>query len=312
LKNVHKLTEGAILLAVFTVLLLITLYVPILGTVVNFFLPAPFIMFAAKGRRKDSFVFFVAATILSLIVGSLLAIPLTVAYGLTGWVIGDFIRTKKSRRSTLIAGSIAFLFNLVIQYVIAVAFFKINFIEDSMKMLRESIDQSISILSAIGQTPNEAILNQFNQAIDLIQSLMPTIFVLISFLIVYIIQLVTFPIIKRFGVNVEKSEPFRNLSLPKSLFYYYIILLLVSILFQPEINTFVHIALSNILFILQLLLIVQGLSFVWFYSHLKSWSKAIPISLTIFLFIIPIILYIVMILGIIDLGLDWRKKLLKN
>ena len=115
------------------------------------------------------------------------------------------------------------------------------------------------MLNALGQAPNEAVLNQFNQAIDLIQSLTPTIFVIFSFLIVYIIQLVTFPIIKRFGIDVKRSEPIRNLSLPKSLLYYYIIFLLVSLLFQPENNTFVHIALSNILFILQLLLIVQGL-----------------------------------------------------
>jgi len=311
LKNVHKLTEGAILLAVFTVLLFITIYVPLLGTVVNFFLPAPFIMYAAKNKRIDSFVFLVAASILSLIAGTLLAIPLTLSYGITGLVIGDFIQHKRSRRSTYIAGSITFLIILVIQYAITVAFFKINFIKDSMELMRESIDQSISIFKAFGQEPNEAVLNQLNQGIDLMQSLTPTIFVLFSFIIVFFIQAITFPIVKRFGIDVGKSDPIRNISLPKSLLYYFIILLFISMVFQPEMNSFIHIALSNILFILQLLMIVQGLSFVWFYSHLKEWSKAIPILLTISLFIIPIMLYLVMILGIIDLGLDWRKKLQK-
>lgn len=309
MKNVHKLTEGAILLAAFTVLLLITLYVPVLGVVVNLFLPAPFIMFAAKTSRKDSLVFMVASTILSLIVGTLLAIPLTIAYGLTGLVIGDFIRSNRSRRSTYVAGSITFLFNLVIQYAIAVVFFKINFIADSMNMLKESIDQSVSILTTLGQVPNEAVLNQFKQAIDLLQTLSPTIFVLMSFLMVYFIQLVSFPIIKRFGIKVKKPNPLGNVSLPKNLLYYFILFLLASLLFHPETNTFVYIALSNILFILQLLVIVQGISFIWFYSHLKSLPRAVPILLTISLFILPIILYIVMILGIIDLGFDLRKKI---
>jgi uncharacterized protein YybS (DUF2232 family) len=88
LKNVHKLTEGAILLTVFAVMLFITLYIPILGAVVNLFLALPFIFFAAKNNRKESFVFLVASVLLSLIVGTLLSIPLTLAYGVTRLVLG--------------------------------------------------------------------------------------------------------------------------------------------------------------------------------------------------------------------------------
>ena len=70
MKNVHKLTEGAILLAIFAVLLLLTLYLPILGAVVNLFLSLPFIMYGAKNNRKSSLVFLVASIFISLIVGT--------------------------------------------------------------------------------------------------------------------------------------------------------------------------------------------------------------------------------------------------
>lgn len=309
MRNIHRLTEGAILLAAFTILLLMTVYVPVLGTVVNFFLALPFMMFSARNNRKESFVFLIASLFLSLIAGSLLALPLTLAYGLTGIVIGDFIRNEKPKQAALIAGSITFLINLVIQYVISIVFLNMDIIKESIQLLRESIDQSLKILTSLTQEPNEAMIQQFYAAIDLIEILTPTIFVITSFSIVFIIQLVSYPILKRFGIVVVLGEHFRNFKLPKSMIYYFLIALLANLIIQPESGSYIHLALSNILFILLLLIVVQGLSFIWYFSYQKSLSKAVPILVTIAMFLMPLILYIVWILGIMDLGFDLRKKL---
>ena len=309
MRNIHRLTEGAILLAAFTILLLMTVYVPVLGTVVNFFLALPFMMFSARNNRKESFVFLIASLFLSLIAGSLLALPLTLAYGLTGIVIGDFIRNEKPKQAAFIAGSITFLINLVIQYVISIVFLNMDIIKESIQLLRESIDQYIKIVTSLSQAPNEAVVQKLYAAIDLIEILTPTIFVITSFSIVFIIQLVSYPILKRFGIKVVLGEHFRNFKLPKSMIYYFLIALLVNLIIQPESGSYIHLALSNILFILLLLIVVQGLSFIWYFSYQKSLSKAVPILVTIAMFLMPLILYIVWILGIMDLGFDLRKKL---
>lgn len=311
MKNVHKLTEGAILLTVFAVMLLITVYIPILGSVVNLFLSLPFIFFSAKNNRKESFVFLIASLLLSLIVGTFLALPLTLSYGLTGLVMGDFVRHKRGRGAGFIAGSITFLLSLIIQYAVAVVFFKVDFIKQSIELFKQSIEQSKEILDVLGQEPNAALFDQFNSALDMLQSLIPSLFVLASCGAVFLIQLVSFPIIKRFGVDVGDWKPFRELTLPKNLLFYFLIAFLVSLIFQPGKGTFYYLALTNSMFILQLIMLVQGLSFIWYISHLKGWPRALPIIVTVSLFIIPMLLYIVWILGIIDLGFDLRKKLTK-
>ncbi len=311
LKSVHKLTEGAILLAIFAVLLLLTLYVPILGAVVNLFLSLPFILFAAKNNRKGSIVFLVASIIISLIVGTFLAIPITISYGLTGLVIGDFIRHKKSRGISFIAASITYLLLFVVQYAIAVAFFNVNFIEQTMDLLRQSIEQSVSISSALGQEPSDMLLNRLNAGIDLLQTLTPSLFVVGSFVAVFFIQLVTFPIIKRFGIEIDGWKSFKDLILPKHLLIYFIIALAASQFIHFENGSYLSVALTNIVFILQLLILVQGISLVYFVSHLKGWPRAFPIIVTIALFMVPFLLYIVLILGIMDLGLDFRNKIIK-
>lgn len=308
-KNTYRLTEGAVLLAIFTVLLLITLYIPGLGFVVNLFLALPFMMFAAKHGWKSTAIFTIAAVLLSLVVGTLLAVPLALAYGITGMVMGAMIKEGKSRLAVFVAGSLVFLANTVIQYIVAVALFKINFIEEMMASFREAMEMSTDIMGSLGQTADDRMLEQLETTIDLIETLMPSMFVMASFMIIFIIQLVSFPILKRFGIAVPRWKPFREMTLPKSLLWYYLLSMIATMVFQPEAGSYWYWALANLVFILQFFMLLQGLSFVAYFTHMKKFPKAFLIIAVILTFLLPFVLYIVRILGIIDLGFNLRKRL---
>jgi len=58
-----------------------------------------------------------------------------------------------------------------------------------------------------------------------------------------------------------------------------------------------------------MLLAFHGLSFVFYISYVKGYPNDVPIVVIVLLFLLPFILYIVRILGIIDLGFDLRKRL---
>jgi uncharacterized protein YybS (DUF2232 family) len=307
-KNVRKLTEGAILLAAFAVLLLLTIYVPFLGMIVNLFLAVPFMLFASKNDGKSIVVFIVASLLLSFIVGTIMSLPLTLAYGTTGVVIGYLIQKQKNMGVLFITGSLVFLVNLIIIYVASIVLFKVDMITEMLEMMRESLNVSADLLKNFGNTQDsEKVLEQFNNGLNLIKTLIPTLFVLSSFLIVFIMQLISFPIIKRFGVRVEKWKSFKEISLPKSILYYFLLTLLVNMLMNPEEGSFWYMAIINMTYILQFLMILQGYTFIFYYFDKKGFSKAISITIAIVSFLIPIFLYIVGILGIIDLGFDLRK-----
>ncbi len=61
MKQTKFITEGAALLAIYAILLLISMYVPILGTVVTFALPLPFILLMIRHKLSNVLVIFVAA-----------------------------------------------------------------------------------------------------------------------------------------------------------------------------------------------------------------------------------------------------------
>ncbi|WP_235714716.1 YybS family protein [Neobacillus dielmonensis] len=313
MKNARLLTEGAMLLAVFAVLLLITIYVPLIGMIVNLFLAVPFIIFAAKNDWKITIVFVIASLFISMIVGSLTSLPLALAYGTTGAVIGYLIQKKKDRVMILLVASLVFLVNIIGVYAVSVAFFKVDIIKQMMDMMEESLTTSADLLKNLGQGAEaDKTVAQYKKALSMISTLIPTLFVISSVVISYITQLVSFPIVKRFGIEVQKWKPFKDLSLPKSILWYLLITLTASLLLHPEQGTYLHATLLNLTYILQFLMMFQGYTFLFYFFDLKGISKSVSVVLVIASFIIPIFLYIIGILGIIDLGFDMRKKLGKN
>ncbi|WP_442597218.1 YybS family protein [Neobacillus sp. D3-1R] len=313
MKNARRLTEGAVLLAVFAILMLLNLYVPVLGLVIIWFLPLPFIYFSWKHDWKGIIVFLVASLGLSMIVGSFLALPMALIFGTTGIALGYLSQKNKSRTTILLVSSIVFLINLLIQYGIAVAFFKFNFVEEATTMLKKSFDMSFKIMDTVGNNAEaDKLKEQLDSFISMVDTLMPSMFVISSFIFVFLLQLINFPILKRFGLTVSHWKAFREISLPKSILWYYLITVILSLVLNPETGSYLYLALWNLAYILQIILVIQGLSFVYFISYQKGWAKAVPILITVFLFILPLVLYIIRILGIIDLGFDLRKRLVKK
>jgi uncharacterized protein YybS (DUF2232 family) len=256
----------------------------------------------------NSFVFLIAAIILSILVGTILALPLTLSYGVAGLFIGYLIQLKKSRMSTFVTATLVFLIVLLVQYAASVIFFKMNLIEEFIQMMKESLDQSVAIVEALGQNVDGAVLDRFDAFIKMIETLTPSLFVMTAIVAVLLIELVSFPIVKRFGVTIQQRTPLKELTLPKSILWYYLVIMLASFILRPEEGDYWYLALINLSFILQLCMVIQGIAFLFYICDMKGIHKAVPIIATVFTFFPPILLPIVRILGIIDLGFELRKR----
>jgi uncharacterized protein YybS (DUF2232 family) len=109
-------------------------------------------------------------------------------------------------------------------------------------------------------------------------------------------------------VNVQPWGSFRNLVLPKSLLWYYLIALGMMLLFHPQEGTYLYSVLINARYILETFIMLQGLALLFFIFHQKSVAKGLAVLVVILTFMIPIVRYIIMLLGITDLGFDFRKR----
>ncbi|AHA75244.1 DUF2232 domain-containing protein [Bacillus thuringiensis] len=309
MKQTKFITEGAALLAIYVILLLISMYVPILGTVVTFALPLPFILLTIRHKLSNVLVIFVAALFVTIIVSQPMNLVKTTMFGLIGIVLGYMYKTRKKPVEILIAGTLAYLIGFVLIYVASIKFFNIDIMKQMQSVFSESMVQSEKIVSAIGMPISKEQKELLTQMNDILQSLFPSILVLVSVCFSWITVIISGSVLKKLKHDIIPWPKFKDLQLPKSIVWYYVIFILLATFIKVDPTSYLHMVFSNLYVIFALLLVLQGLTFISFLAYRKGFTKGVPIISFIVCMFIPMLFPLVTILGIIDLGISLRSKI---
>lgn len=294
--------------ALFAVLLAISVYVPVLSLVSTLFLALPIAWYSAKYPAKASALVAVVGVVLSFLIGGLLSLPLALIHIPLGLMIGLSIHYKKSKLFMFMGSSIVLLLSLMLQYVAAIAFLGINFIEKLTTRAQNFYERTGVQLEQLGSESVEQYKELGAQIMLTFETFLPTLLILSVFTIVWVLLLILLPILKRLGIEVPKFPPFREMRLPKSVLWYYLIVILVSLLSDFEQGTMAYFIFANASMLLQFLLFLQGVSFYHFYIHQEGWPRWVTVIVTIFA--VPLQSF-TSIIGILDLGFDirgWIKR----
>ncbi|MFU2032213.1 YybS family protein [Bacillus wiedmannii] len=309
MKNTKFITEGAALLAIYAMLLLISMYVPILGTVVTFALPLPFILLTIRYRLSNAFVIFTAALFITVIVSQPMNLVKTTMFGLIGIVLGYMYKKQKKPVEILMAGTLAYLIGIMLIYVASIKFFNIDLMKQMQNMLNESMAQSEKIVTAAGMPISKEQKELFAQFNDVLQTLFPSLLVMVSVCFSWITVMISGSVLRKLKHDVISWPKFKDIQLPKSIVWYYVIFILLSTFIKVEPTSYLHMVFSNLYVIFALLLVLQGLTFIAFLAHSKGFTKGVPIISFIVCMFIPMLFPLVTILGIIDLGISLRSKI---
>ena len=308
----RKIAEGGALLALYCILLFITIYIPLLGFMTFFFLPIPFILVTIKQKLSWSVGFLFVGSLLTILIGSILSLPMTLLMGTTGIMIGSFLKRDKPMTPMFISAVLIFLAGIIVTYAATVVLTGVNYIEETMKVMEESIDSSTKIMESFGQAPTEKIIEGMHDSISTLTTLIPSLLVITSIFMVLLIFLAAQPILKRFSDKSLNWPRFQDLRLPKSLLWYYLITMLLALFVNMDNNGFVYMAITNLFFILQFFIMIQGYSLIFYFSDVKGWAKAIPVLIVVASLLLPIFAILIRFLGIIDLGFPFRETIKKK
>lgn len=288
--------------AVFTVLVVASVYVPVLNIVSMLFLALPVAWYSAKYGVKASVLFSAAAFLLAFLIGGLFAIPLALAYIPLGLAIGLSIHEEKSKLFLFLASSLVLLASVIIQYAAAVLLLGVNVFEQFLTQARTIGEEFGRQAEELGSLP-EGYDDGLAEWLFMIETLLPVWLILTVFLLTWLVLLVNLPLLRRLGISVPKFPPFQNMKLPKSILWYYLVVLLTPYLFSPEPGTMTYMVFLNASILLQILLFLQGVSFYHFYIYQQRWPKWVAVLTTFLAF--PLAGFTV-IVGIIDLGFNVR------
>lgn len=296
-------------MALYSILLFITMQIPPLGLIIFFFLPVPFILTAVKQGLGWSLGFLFVACALSVLFGTVLAIPTALLTGLPGIIIGELLKRNKPVFIIYMSASLTFLAEILVLYAISIWLFKVNYLQEFMKMFEYASNKAIDMSTAVGVEPSEAGQKRLLDMTEMLDTLLPAVLVITSMVMAALMFAAARPILNRFSDKQLSWPPFRELQLPKSLLWYYLITMIVMLFLNQEESSSFFMVMINLYVILQLLMMLQGYSLLFFYSDIQGWVKAIPAAILILSLALPSFQALIRILGIIDLGFPLREIL---
>lgn len=298
----RRITHGAMMVALFTILLFISMYVPLISIVTIWYISLPIAWYSAKYSSSSSFLVAIVSIIISLLVSGILSLPVSIVFIVIGILMGYVIRTKKSKLFLYMTTGFTVLISITLEYVVSIKFFNIDILKESLKSVRDSYEKSNELAKSMtGRAPMST--EQLNTMFHMMQTLMPTFVTLTVFAMTFIIISANFPILRRLGLEVPKFAPFRELRLPSAILWYYFAILAINLFVKPEIGTSVYMVVFNLSSLLSLLFMLQGISFIQFYIHQQGWPKWTTVVGTILA--LPLHSFVTL-LGIADLGFNIR------
>lgn len=302
-EQTKQLTFGAMMIALFSILLAVSFYVPVLNLITSFFIALPIAWYSAKFNRRASIFITLISIGMSFFIGGLLAIPLAMVHAPLGLVIGDTIRTKKSKLFMLMATGLTLLITMTIQYVVAVITFEYNPVKELMTLTTEFYDQMGSMMETFNNLPKD-YYKQVEDMLFMLETVIPSLIIVSLFIFALMFINILLPVLKKLGLEIPKFPAFHYMKLPKSVLWYYLIVQIITLFIELDKGTFAFVAFANAALILRFLLFLQGISLIQFYIHKKGWPKWTMILASILGFILQ---PYTVLLGIIDLGFNIRS-----
>ncbi|MFF2754503.1 YybS family protein [Psychrobacillus sp. NPDC058041] len=306
LKNqTSYLTYGAMMIALFSILLAMSVYVPFVGFITSFIVPLPIAWYSAKFERKQAAWVTIIAIVISFIIGGVFGFLFALIVAPLGFIIGASIRSKKTKLYMLMASGIYLLLMTALQYVISISVLNINVLEQLLGAAEISYEQVGNIMSSVGQLPKDYD-SLVEQSLLIAKMTMPAYFIGTVFITAFIYLVINLALLKRLKLEVPKFSQFTDFRLPKAVLWYYLIVSIFSLFVSYEVGSFGYLATINALVILRVLLFLQGVSLIHYYFHVLGYPKWLAVVVTILA--IPLYTFTI-VLGVFDLLFKLRSYL---
>lgn len=308
--RVRPMVEGGILSAVAILFALISVYIPIIGAFVNLIWPVPIILLGVRhGYKWSLLATAVAGILIALLIHPLHAVAVAIGFGLTGIVLGHCFRSKYRPVTSVLLGSVASLVSKLIVMSISAVVLGVNPLADHAAAMTKAVDQAMNVYRSFGM--KEADLAQLAEnmrgMLDLMKLILPAGFALASVADTYLNFLVARSVLCKLGHSIAPFPAFREWSFYPAVLYAFITSVVMLYWGKSrEITLLADIGI-NLQVASSMLLMLQGLSMVFYYSAKHQVPNFIRWMLVVFVLSNGFITQMAVFAGAFDIALDVRK-----
>lgn len=272
------------------------------------FIMVPIVMMMALSHTVWQFALYFGIPALLLLVSSGLAWPITAAVLVLmlvpGALVGYYYR-KGSSAVTVMTAGITAMIGVLLLFLIAISMSGINI----QMELKTAVQEQLEIFERI---TGQAVMSEevLNSLLDVTMRLLPLYIIVIAFYYTVITHVVSRRLLGKLGVPAKALPPVHEWRLPRSLIWYYLIVLVLDFFVQRESGFYTLI--MNVQTILLFTFAVQGIAFLFFWAHMKKRSRALPVTGAVLCLLFPPAMYLMSMVGLIDTAFPIRNYMGKR
>jgi uncharacterized protein YybS (DUF2232 family) len=311
-----SLVEAGLIVSLMIVLIMFSLYLPVIGILTTFLLPIPIaVLYLRQDYKITLLSIIVTGIITTMMQDPLTAVIITISFGIIGFLLGYCIKNKKSIFTTIIIIALGFLISIIIVFLIQILFIDkntiMNIINKNISMMKESMELVKEFYSQAG-VPKEQ-LQQMEQKFNLLQpdfilKMIPGALIISSFMSAFLNYGITRTVLIKLGYkNIKPLPHISKIYINVRIVTIVAIGLLIGVILKRNnlvLGDYFYMTSSNLLFII---LLIDGLSvFVYYMKNKFNISKGILIFIFLMTILGPLSV-IYFYLGLIDAMLDFRK-----
>ena len=309
-KKTASMVEGGILASIAIVFALISVYLPFLGVIVNLIWPVPVLLLGVRHGLKASLMCLtVAGIIIAILINPIQAISVVFGFGFIGISLGYAINQRWSPLKTMMIGSVASLLSKGAVLLISIVLMGINPLTVQLAATGQALEQALAIYQTLGFTAEQlqAIRTTMETTIGLLKYIMPAGFALASVVDTYLNYLIAKKILARLGNPQPDFLEFRLWQIPGYILWIYGVSLLLVTFYNQQPDNLLYLIGVNLQMVTNVILLIQGLSIVYYYIHYKNWPNFLKSLIVILLFSSQFLVQVIVLMGAFDVVFDYRR-----
>ena len=314
--KITPIVEGGLMAAITAILGLASVYLPVVGLIVEFFCPIPIVILTVRQGVKIGAAAVIASSILLLMfMGPILAVRIALTFSLCGLVLGECLRRGFNAVKCLVPTLIMAFSAQILILIMLMAIMGVDLIGENMQVIRESFDQSFKIYEEMGVDPEVIAYskNMVEPIAKLIGLLTPIILFFVALINTICSYFITKWIFKKLQMKfAEPLPPFAQWRFP--IFFLYLAAFAALGIYWSESWQAggLYFISVNALFLAIIIDLVQGLSLLSFIADKYNISKFVRRIIFVVVLLNFMFMQIIAFAGMFDMIFDYRKHLQKN
>lgn len=309
--RIRPMTESGILSAVAIVMIIMSVYLPVLGVVTGIIWPVPLTLLGVRhGYTWSLLAVVITGLVTAMVLQPLTALQAVLAFGGMGVVLGHAIRQKYHPLKTLLVTTAASLTGVLAVLALGFLVMGINPLSDQLDMMTEAFGEVQTMYRTTGLFNEEQLTSMAAMSaatLELLKLLLPGLLVLTSVVYAWANLLAARVLLRRLGTEVPTFPPFTEWHLPRGILYAGAV---VAVMFYwghyRDVQPLDTIS-ANLGMLLLVLFFLQGLSLFYYLADKYNLSRLVKGIILFLTFTNGFCMELTFFAGLWDVVFDYRR-----